>query len=76
MTQPYVLGRAWPPGALWGDRQEFDARQEALCSLVLGLTRRCRRKIYLALSELSQDGSEQQGPLLRAIQQVLRGAPE
>ena len=76
LTQPYVLSRAWPPGALWGDRQEFDARQEALRSLVLGLTRRCRRKIYLALSELSQDGSEQQGPLLRAIQQVLRRAPE
>ncbi len=76
LTQPYVLGRAWAPGALWGDRQEFDARQNALCSLVLGLTRRCRRKIYLALSELSQDGSQQQGPLLRAIQQVLRRAPE
>ena len=74
LTQPYVLSRAWAPGTLWGDRQEYEARQDALYSLVAGLIRRCRHKIYLGLSELSEDGTEQQGPLLRAVQQVLRRA--
>jgi hypothetical protein len=36
------------------------------------LIRRCRRKIYLGLSELGEQGYEQQGPLLQAIQRVLR----
>lgn len=72
LTHPYVLSRQWPPHAVWTDAEEYEASQETLYRLALGLIRRCRRKIYLGLSELGEQGYEQQGPLLKAIQRVLR----
>jgi len=72
LTHPYVLSRHWPPNVVWSDANEFETRQDALYRLTLGLIRRCRRKIYLGLSELGEQGYEQQGPLLQAIQRVLR----
>jgi hypothetical protein len=72
LTHPYVLSRRWPRGAVWTDADEVGTRQEALYRLTLGLIRRCRRKIYLGLSELGEQGYEQKGPLLQAIQRVLR----
>ena len=75
LTHPYVLSRHWPSGEVWTDADEFETRQEALYRLTLGLIRRCRRKIYLGLSELGEQGYEQQGPLLQAIQRVLRRLP-
>jgi hypothetical protein len=75
LTHPYVLGRHWPRDAIWDDADEFETRQEALYRLTLGLIRRCRRKIYLGLSELGEQGYEQQGPLLQAIQRILRRLP-
>ncbi len=75
LTHPYVLSRHWPSNEVWSDADEFETRQEALYRLTLGLIRRCRRKIYLGLSELGEQGYEQQGPLLQAIQRVLRRLP-
>jgi hypothetical protein len=75
LTHPYVLSRHWPSGEIWTDENEFETRQDALYRLTLGLIRRCRRKIYLGLSELGEQGYEQQGPLLQAIQRVLRRLP-
>jgi hypothetical protein len=75
LTHPYVLSRGWPSGEVWTDADEFETRQEALYRLTLGLIRRCRRKVYLGLSELGEQGYEQQGPLLQAIQRVLRRLP-
>jgi hypothetical protein len=72
LTQPYVLSRHWPQDQIWSDADERQARQEALHALTLGLIRRCRHKIYLGLSELDEQGNEQKGPLLAAIQRVLR----
>jgi hypothetical protein len=72
LTHPYVLSRAWERDAVWTDEHEFASRQEAMYRLTLGLIRRCRRKIYLGISELGEQGYEQQGPLLQAIQRVLR----
>ena len=40
--------------------------------LVLGLVRRCREGVYLGFSELGEQGYEQRGPLLGAIQAMLR----
>ena len=74
LTQPYVLSRTWQAGAQWTDLDEYAARQEALYCLALGLVRRCRTQIHLGLSELGEQGVEQRGPLLRAIQRVLREA--
>ena len=72
LTHPYVLSRRWPRGQTWTDVDEVETRQLALRRLVLGLVRRCRRGIYLGLSELDEQGNDQKGPLLQAIQRALR----
>ena len=83
LTHPYVLSRAWTfgvedgaPARAWTDVEEYAARQDALACLVLGLVRRCRQQVHLGLSELGEAGNEARGPLLQAIQQVLRRTGE
>ena len=75
LTQPYVLSRHWPADSIWSDSNEVAARQDAMHRLTLGLVRRCRRRITLGLSELGEQGDEQRGALLYAIQRVLRRLP-
>jgi hypothetical protein len=75
LTHPYVLSRGWEVGRPWGDADEVDAGREALYRLAQGLLRRCRRAVYLGLSELGEQGYEQRGPLLLAFQRVLRQSP-
>ena len=75
LTQPYVLSRNWPEGQIWTDVEEYQTSQEALWRLTVGLIRRCRKMVFLGLSELGEQGYEQQGPLLKAIQRVLRNIP-
>jgi hypothetical protein len=75
LTHPYVLSRNWTPGAVWADADEYESRQEMLYRLVVGLIRRCRRRVYLAISDLGEQGFEQRGPLLRIFQGVLRRYP-
>jgi superfamily I DNA/RNA helicase len=72
LTHPYVLSRHWPPETTWTDTDEVRTRQETLHRLTLGLIRRCRRGVYLGLSQLGEQGYEQKGPLLQAFQRVLR----
>lgn len=72
LTQPYVLSRHWDGESLWSDADEYAASQDRLYRLILGLLRRCRRQVYLGLSELGEQGYEQRGPLLWAFNQVLR----
>jgi hypothetical protein len=72
LTHPYVLRRDWPRGQKWTDADEQAARRSALLRLLRGLIRRCRVKIYLAISTLNEQGFEERGPLLTLIQQVLR----
>ena len=72
LTHPYVLRRDWPPDRKWTDTDEQEARRESLLRLLRGLIRRCRTKVYLAISTLNEQGFEERGPLLTLIQQVLR----
>jgi hypothetical protein len=72
LTHPYVLRRDWEQGEIWADEDEVRVREQALGRLILGLSRRCRQRIYLAFSELNERGYEQQGPLLQAVQRLLR----
>lgn len=72
LTHPYVLSRQWVDGQEWTDMDEYDANQQTLSYLTLGLIRRCRKKIYLGFSEFGEQGYEQRGPLLMAIQSMLR----
>lgn len=71
LTHPYVLSREWEAGRTWSDADEVQQGQETLARLVSGLLRRCKGRIYLGLSELSESGFEQRGNLLRAFQKVL-----
>ena len=75
LTQPYVLSRRWPIGAPWTDHEEFASSQEALYRLALGLIRRCRKSIFLGLSDLGEGGYEMKGPFLKTIQRVLQNYP-
>jgi hypothetical protein len=72
LTHPYVLSRSWENGQKWTDEAEQSARQKTLLRLLRGLIRRCRSKIYLAMSTLNEQGFEERGPLLSIVQQVLR----
>jgi len=74
LTHPYVLSRAWPASRQWNAADEHAAAQASLERLVLGLLRRCRRRVYLGWSELNEQGFEQRGELLVAIQRLLRRA--
>lgn len=76
LTHPYVLSRAWSRDQIWTDADEYDNNRDTLYRLVLGLARRCRRRIHLGLSELSESGYESRGLLLRALQLVLRQSRE
>ncbi len=73
LTHPYVLRRDYPLDHVWTDDDEIRTNRQALYKLVLGLTRRCRKQIYLAIADLGEQGFEQRGPLLYLFQQVLRG---
>jgi hypothetical protein len=72
ITHPYVLSRHWPADRGWTDADEFAARQAALCRLAVGLLCRCRRRVYLGISTLSEQGYEERGPLLQAFQKLVR----
>jgi hypothetical protein len=72
LTHPYVLSRQWQPNQVWTDANEVEANNAALAQLLTGLLHRCRGKVYLGLTVLSESGYEQRGALLRAFQQVLK----
>ena len=75
LTQPYVLTREWPVGRQWtfADAEAMDT--QLMTQLISGLLHRCRRKIVLAISNWSESGFEQRGPMLRLFQRVLQKAP-
>ncbi|MBI4772461.1 MAG: hypothetical protein HY784_19030, partial [Chloroflexi bacterium] len=75
LTHPYVLSREWPAGRQWTDEEEYAADRENLYRITIGLIRRCRRGVYLGLSELGEQGFEQQSALLRIIQRLMQQLP-
>ncbi len=72
LTHPYVLSRNWQPGRLWTDADELETGQGALLRLASGLLRRCRSSLYLGLTDVNEQGYEQRGPLLQALQRIIR----
>ena len=72
LTHPYVLTRNYPVGQIWTDDLEYTARHDALRRLVVGLVRRCRKRIFAVASQLGEQGFEQQGPLLLLFEQLGR----
>lgn len=72
LTHPYVLSRGWQAGARWTEDDEQAWNRGTLGRMLLALTRRCRKGVYLGYSELSESGYEQRGLLLETIQNLLR----
>jgi len=72
LTHPYILAADWEPGRPWTDADEVAGQRDRLQRLVLGLTRRCRKHIFIVNSEVGEQGYEQRGQLLVALQQMLR----
>ncbi len=72
LTHPYVLSVSWEEGRIWTDDDEVAANQDMLYRLTLGLIRRCRQRIYLGFCQFGEQGYEQRGPLLEAIQRILK----
>jgi superfamily I DNA/RNA helicase len=71
LTHPHVLSRNWPANQPWTDFDEFQARQETMRRIILGLIRRTRREIYLGISDIGESGMEQRGPLINLVNQLL-----
>ncbi len=74
LTHPYVLSRNWQPGRAWTDADELETGRAALLRLATGLLRRCKSSLYLGLTDLNEQGYEQRGSLLSAIQRIFREA--
>jgi hypothetical protein len=72
LTHPYVLSRGWKPGRIWTDADEYATDQEMVYRIVSGLARRCRRRVYIGFSEIGEQGLEQRGAVLTAVQGMLR----
>ena len=71
LTHPYVLSRSWEIGRPWSDVDEIQAGEFQLARLVLGLIRRCKKKVILGISEIDDQGYEERGLFLRIIQTML-----
>ncbi len=72
LTHPFVLSVEWAGDKPWSDADEVSAQDDRLRRLALGLTRRCRRHIYIVNAEINERGYEQRGRLLLALHQMLR----
>jgi hypothetical protein len=71
LTHPYVLSRNWTEYNTWTDSNEVETGNQILSTLIDGLLNRCRRKIFLGLSDFNEQGYEQRGPLLQAFHRIL-----
>jgi len=71
LTHPYVLSRNWTENNIWTDSDEVETGNQILSTLVNGMLNRCRRKIFLGLSDFNEQGYEQRGPLLQAFHRIL-----
>ena len=72
LTHPYVLSRGWPEGEGWDAEDELAASYQTLQRLSVGLLNRCRKKVYLGMSDLDLRGYENRGLLIRIISNVLQ----
>ncbi|MEJ5201996.1 MAG: UvrD-helicase domain-containing protein [Anaerolineales bacterium] len=75
LTHPYVLSRRWDENDVWDDVHEQQTSQTAMIRLVSGLIHRCQKGIFLYILGVNEQGNEQRGQLLLAIQSILRHLP-
>lgn len=72
LTHLFVLSRHWEAGQLWDAEDELAAAHETLHRLTIGLLNRCRKKVYIGMSELDIRGYENSGLLVRVINEAWR----
>jgi hypothetical protein len=72
LTHPYVLSRNWKQDTIWTDAHELEINLQVLDRLLNGLILRCGSKLFLSTADINEQGNEQRGPLLQAIQGILR----
>ena len=71
LTNPWVLSRRWRKGLVWDDGLDQKIRVERLARLIRGLLCKCKKGIYIAHSQLSSQGFEQDGILLEAFEVLM-----
>ena len=71
LTNPHVLHRNWQLGNPWTDVEEQNLNLENLTCLTTGLIRRCRKGIFLCLTETDEHGYDQKGLLIQAVNKIL-----
>ncbi len=72
LTHPYVLSLNWQENTIWTDTHEYQSNQKVLTRLVNGLLGSCTQKVFLCVSNFDEHGNQNRGPLLKALQKVLR----
>ncbi len=72
LTHPHVLNRNWKTGDLWTDAHENLANQLSLYRVSAGLIRRCSGHIYMCALGINEQGNEERGALMMAVQTLLR----
>jgi len=70
LTNPHVLHRFWEKGKIWLDADEYDFTLKNLARISTGLSRRCRKKLYLCLTDTDERGYEQKGLLIQAVNEA------
>ncbi|MGB4631383.1 MAG: hypothetical protein WBI02_05525, partial [Tepidanaerobacteraceae bacterium] len=71
LTNPWVLSRRWRKGLVWDDELDQKVRVEKLARQIRGLLCKCKKGIYIAHSQLSSQGFEQDGILLEAFEVLM-----
>ncbi len=64
LTNDIVLSQSWQEGDLWDAQKAYETNTETMQNQVLGLLARCRRKVLVYASELSESGQDQKSRLL------------
>ena len=72
LTQPYVLSRQWQPGEIWTDAHERITSADMLSRVMMGLLRRCRRKVLVGFSKFDEQGADKQGELRMIFDLLMR----
>lgn len=68
LTNPIVLSRHWDVGTIWDEEKDYYLRNWLLWRMIDGLTKRCRKQIFLCGSDIDSMGNPQDGPLFPALQ--------
>ena len=74
LTHPVVLSRHWKKDQKWTADDDLKLSKENLLKTVYGLFNRCRKGIYLGISDYNEGGTEEKGMLMMYLQALYRRA--